>query len=243
MKNIPAAQEDAKEEEQKIPKAGDVLTEQQAFFLKHQKEIVDQLVMSRIMDNQQREKLLQKSAEHKRRADDMAEEARLAHADVRRKDEIISRKDEEINKLRAERERREAAHAEELSRMRAECLTIKKAAAMYLHETSGTRNRTPALLSYAIPQTLDTPEARSLIRKLTDGQILDERWQPVNLSNAEKGILAQYLSAELDIRNQWQSFATLWGMKPETLRRAAAKAMEQKKSLVFQDRLKGLLRV
>ena len=34
----------------------------------------------------------------------------------------------------------------------------------------------------------------------------------------------------------------LWGMKPETLRRAAAKAMEQKKSLVFQDRLKGLLR-
>ena len=179
----------------------------------------------------------------KRRADEMAEEARLAHADIRRKDEIISRKDEEINKLRAERERREAAHAEELSRMRAECLAIKKAAAMYLHETSGTRNRTPALLSHAIPRTLDTPEARSLIRKLTDGQILDERWQPVNLSNAEKGILAQYLSAELDIRNQWQSFATLWGMKPETLRRAAAKAMEQKKSLVFQDRLKGLLRV
>ena len=105
MKNIPAAQEDAKEEEQKIPKAGDVLTEQQAFFLKHQKEIVDQLVMSRIMDNQQREKLLQKSAEHKRRADDMAEEARLAHADVRRKDEIISRKDEEIGKLREENKR------------------------------------------------------------------------------------------------------------------------------------------
>lgn len=105
MKNIPAAQEDAKEEEQKIPKAGDVLTEQQAFFLKHQKEIVEQLVMSRIMDNQQREKLLQKSAEHKRRADDMAEEARLAHADVRRKDEIISRKDEEIGKLREENKR------------------------------------------------------------------------------------------------------------------------------------------
>ena len=35
MKNIPAAQEDAKEEEQKIPKAGDVLTEQDAFFFKN----------------------------------------------------------------------------------------------------------------------------------------------------------------------------------------------------------------
>ena len=82
-----------------------------------------------------------------------------------------------------------------------------------------------------------------LLRPPKIGYRFDERWQPVNLSNAEKGILAQYLSAELDIRNQWQSFATLWGMKPETLRRAAAKAMEQKKSLVFQDRLKGLLRV
>lgn len=250
MKNIPAAQEDAKEEEQKIPKAGDVLTEQDAYLLKNTRNIFENLGRNLLEENKRKEQALRRideitleSAGHKRRADEMAEEARLAHADIRRKDEIISRKDEEINKLRAERERREVAHAEELSRMRAECLAIKKAAAMYLHETSGTRNRTPALLSYAIPQTLDTPEARSLIRKLTDGQILDERWQPVNLSNAEKGILAQYLSAELDIRNQWQSFATLWGMKPETLRRAAAKAMEQKKSLVFQDRLKGLLRV
>ena len=243
MKNIPAAWEDAKEEEQKIPKAGDVLTEQDAFFFKNCRHIIEELARHLLEERKQKDQVLQESAGHKQRADEMAEEARLAHADIRRKDEIISRKDEEINKLRAERERREAAHAEELSRMRAECLAIKKAAAMYLHETSGTRNRTPALLSHAIPRTLDTPEARSLIRKLTDGQILDERWQPVNLSNAEKGILAQYLSAELDIRNQWQSFATLWGMKPETLRRAAAKAMEQKKSLVFQDRLKGLLRV
>lgn len=243
MKNIPAAREDAKEEEQKIPKAGDVLTEQDAYLLKNTRNIFENLGRNLLEENKRKEQALHRideitleSAGHKRRADEMAEEARLAHADIRRKDE-------EINKLRAERERREAAHAEELSRMRAECLAIKKAAAMYLHETSGTRNRTPALLSHAIPRTLDTPEARSLIRKLTDGQILDERWQPVNLSNAEKGILAQYLSAELDIRNQWQSFATLWGMKPETLRRAAAKAMEQKKSLVFQDRLKGLLRV
>lgn len=243
MKNIPAAREDAKEEEQKIPKAGDVLTEQDAFFFKNCRHIIEKLARHLLEERKQKDQVLQESAGHKQRADEMSEEVRLVRADNRRKDEIINRKDEEIGKLRAERERREAAHAEELSRMRAECLAIKKAAAMYLHETSGTRNRTPALLSHAIPRTLDTPEARSLIRKLTDGQILDERWQPVNLSNAEKGILAQYLSAELDIRNQWQSFATLWGMKPETLRRAAAKAMEQKKSLVFQDRLKGLLRV
>ena len=93
-----------------------------------------------------------------------------------------------------------------------------------------------------VPEAFATAEARSLMGKLINGGLLDGHWQPVGLSNAEKGILAQYLSGELNIKNQWQTFAALWGMKPETLRRAAAKAMEQKKSLVFQDRLKGLLR-
>ena len=94
----------------------------------------------------------------------------------------------------------------------------------------------------SLPEAFATAEARSLMGKLINGGLLDGHWQPAGLSNAEKGVLAQYLAGELNIKNQWQTFAALWGMKPETLRRAAAKAMEQKKSLVFQDRLKGLLR-
>lgn len=93
-----------------------------------------------------------------------------------------------------------------------------------------------------VPEAFATAEARSLIEKLINGALLDEHWQPVNLSNAEKGILAQYLSGELNIKNQWQTFAALWGMKPETLRKAYGKALDQKKTLAFQDRLKGLLR-
>ncbi len=91
-----------------------------------------------------------------------------------------------------------------------------------------------------VPATLQTPEARALMRKLTDAGILDGRWQPVGLSLAERGILTRYLSVRLDIKNQWRDFAELWDMNPETLRRAAAKAMEQKKSLLFQDRLKSI---
>ena len=98
-KNTPAAREDA-EEEQRTPQAGDVL---------HR---IDEITLE--------------SAGHKRRADEMAEEARLAHADIRRKDEIISRKDEEINKLRAECERRDAAHAEELGKLRKENERLKE---------------------------------------------------------------------------------------------------------------------
>ena len=93
-----------------------------------------------------------------------------------------------------------------------------------------------------LPEAFATAEARSLMGKLISGGLLDGHWQPAGLSNAEKGVLAQCLSAELGIKNQWRDFAALWGMKPETLRRAAAKALDQKKTLAFQDRLKGLLR-
>ena len=93
-----------------------------------------------------------------------------------------------------------------------------------------------------VPATLQTPEARALMRKLTDAGILDGRWQPVGLSLAERGILTRYLSVRLDIKNQWRDFAELWGMNPETLRRAAAKALDQRKTLGFQELLKDLLR-
>lgn len=93
-----------------------------------------------------------------------------------------------------------------------------------------------------LPEAFTSPRAASLLERLVAASLLDERWQPLNLSNAEKGILAQYLSGELNIKNQWQTFAALWGMKPDTLRTAFNKALDKTKSLAFQDRLKGLLR-
>ena len=161
---------------------------------------------------------------------------------IKWKDEVIARKDEELAWMRAESERKDAAHAEELSRMRANDIAFRKAAVTFLRGTPDTDNPKSAPGLPTVHEALDTPEARLLMQKLAEGGLLNARWQPVNLSNAEKGILAQYLSAELDIRNPWQNFASLWCMKPETLRRAAARAMEQKKSLIFQDRLKGLLK-
>ena len=110
-KNTPAAREDA-EEEQRTPQAGDVLTEQDAYLLMNTRSIFENLGRNLMEENKRKEQALHRideitleSAGHKRRADEMAEEARLAHADIRRKDEIISRKDEEIGKLREENER------------------------------------------------------------------------------------------------------------------------------------------
>lgn len=127
LPNTPAFREDADEEEQRIPQAGDVLTEQDAYLLMNTRSIFENLGRNLMEENKRKEQALHRideitleSAEHKRRADNMAEEARLAHADVRRKDEIISQKDKEISRMRAESERKDAAHAEELGKLREE---------------------------------------------------------------------------------------------------------------------------
>lgn len=61
------------------------------------------------------------------------------------------------------------------------------------------------------------------------------------LSNAEKGVLASLLARRLDIPNLWQVFGSLWGMKPETLRTACNKGMDQRRTAEFMERVKGVM--
>lgn len=87
----------------------------------------------------------------------------------------------------------------------------------------------------------DTPEARSLMARLVEAGLLDAAWQPVGLSNAQKGVLASLLARRLDIPNLWQVFGGLWGMKPETLRTACNKGMEQRRTMAFMERVKRVM--
>ena len=225
-KNTPAAREDA-EEEQRTPQAGDVLTEQQALLTDKMQQACQMLVQT----------IIKERAESKRKD----EIIKLKDEVISRKDKEIALKDEELAWMRAESERKDAAHAKELDRVRANEIAFRKAAVTFLRETPVESRKNAQTFPVAL-ETLNTLKARSLIEKLINSGLLDEHWQPVNLSNAEKGILAQYLSGELNIKNPWQFFASLWSMKPETLRIAFNKALDQNKSLVFQDRLKGLLK-
>lgn len=93
-----------------------------------------------------------------------------------------------------------------------------------------------------LPEAFATAEASHVLEQLVAAGLTDARWQPIGLSYAEKGVLAAYLAHRLGIQTQWQTFAALWGMKPETLRTAFNKALDKTKSLAFQDRLKALLR-
>ena len=93
----------------------------------------------------------------------------------------------------------------------------------------------------ALSEVLCTSEAMALCTKLREAGMVDEQLQPVGLSNADKGILAFELAKRLDIQNQWQVFATLWGTTPGTLRSAYNRAIDQQKTMLFIEKLKNIL--
>ena len=91
-----------------------------------------------------------------------------------------------------------------------------------------------------MPEALLTDAARALHARLREAGMVDERWQPVGLSNAERGTLAEYLTERLNIGSKWKLWGELWGMNPETLRTAKARGLEQERTWAFRSRLDAL---
>ena len=92
-----------------------------------------------------------------------------------------------------------------------------------------------------VPEQLKSEAAEALKEDLVDAGILTDDWQPLNLSGTERALVAKAVCERLEINEIWQVFGQLWGEKPETLRSYLNKALDQKKSLKFQDRLKAIL--
>lgn len=91
------------------------------------------------------------------------------------------------------------------------------------------------------PDALQTEEATQAVSLLVKARLLQENWQPNGLSGSERGLLAKALCDRLEITQVWQVFGSLWNEKPETLRRYFNNALEQRKSLEFQEKLKNIL--
>ena len=104
---------------------------------------------------------------------------------------------------------------------------------------SGRSDSSFFILNSSFPEELATERAERLRERLEGAGLVDAHWQPVGLSLAEKGVLVQYVAGCLGLAAQWKTFAQLWGMNPETLRKAYGKGMEQKKTLAFWERVKG----
>lgn len=92
----------------------------------------------------------------------------------------------------------------------------------------------------ALPDELGTSEAGTLHDKLFRIGLLDENWQPTNLSTAEKGTLIEYIAEKLNIRNKWKFFGALWNVDSETLRTSKARGLDQDKTWKFREQLDAL---
>ena len=92
-----------------------------------------------------------------------------------------------------------------------------------------------------VPDKLKAEEAEELMEDLVDAEILTDDWQPNGLTCTERALVAKTICDKLEINEVWQVFGQLWNEKPETLRSYFNKALDQKKSLKFQDRLKNIL--
>ena len=91
-----------------------------------------------------------------------------------------------------------------------------------------------------LPEILCTPQAEALLAKLRRAGWMDERWNPIGLSTAEKGTLAEYLSDKLDIHSHWKFFGLLWNINSETLRTSKRRGLDQEKTWNFRSKLDDL---
>ena len=118
---------------------------------------------------------------------------------------------------------------------------VKNVTNNYYTEAPANEHADTHLSKDAIPQQLQSEEAELLMEDLVDDGILTEDWQPNGLSGSERGLVARAVADRLDISDVWQVFGSLWGDKPETLRRYFNNALDQRKSLEFQEKLKKIL--
>ena len=107
------------------------------------------------------------------------------------------------------------------------------------HDDGGGKDVT--LKDDTMPDQLRGEHAEELMERLVDAGMLTDEWQPTGLSGTEKALVARALGERLEIAQMWQVFGKLWHMKPETFRTYHNKALDQRKTLDFQDRLKKIL--
>jgi len=78
-----------------------------------------------------------------------------------------------------------------------------------------------------------------LWQKAQQAGYVDEHYQPL-LSRTQAALLADAMAERLGIKEKWKAFEGLWHRK--NMYKDLYCALNQKQSLVFQDKLKAILR-
>ena len=88
-----------------------------------------------------------------------------------------------------------------------------------------------------LPEALSTEQAMTLWQEAQQAGFVDENYQPT-ISRTQSALLADEMARRLGIREKWKVFESLWNRK--NMYRDYYEALNQKKSLEFQDELKML---
>ena len=89
-----------------------------------------------------------------------------------------------------------------------------------------------------LPEVLATPEAMILWQKAQQAGYVDDHYQPL-ISRTQSALLADAMAERLGIKEKWKVFEALWNRK--NMYKDLYYALNQKQSLVFQDKLKANL--
>ena len=91
--------------------------------------------------------------------------------------------------------------------------------------------------SKSLPEVLATDEAMILWQKAQQAGYVDDHYQPI-LSRTQAALLADAMAQRLGIREKWKLFEAFWHRK--NMRNDYNDALNQRQTLIFQDRLRIL---
>ena len=92
-----------------------------------------------------------------------------------------------------------------------------------------------------VPSELTSQRAQNLLQTLQRAGLLDAALQPISISWAERGYLAQRIAFELNIEHQWVVFGRLWHCEASALRSGYNRAKDQESTMRLEKKLKNLL--
>ena len=95
-----------------------------------------------------------------------------------------------------------------------------------------------AKASKSLPDVLATDKAMVLWEKAQRAGYVDKHYQPL-LSRTQAALLADAMAKRMGIKEKWKVFEALWNRK--NMYKDLYYALNQKQSLVFQDKLKAIL--
>lgn len=92
-----------------------------------------------------------------------------------------------------------------------------------------------------MPKEFTGEKATRIFLKLYKKEILDENFQPLNLSACQKAYLAYQIACELNINHVWKVFSEFWHMKPSVMRTRYNEAISSHSIAEFQERIEECL--